>query len=146
MYTKFYIFQPLFLVTQRMSAKVSRFFFRAIKNLINIYFSTWKLQTPIDILLSLDILTGDVTGIKALASVTVTVAMVLAVLAGYLCLSRNKQSCSCKGDYQKYTLENDFKIMNMHNIHNLNTACCRGAWCFLHRVSVNQYIDIMWRS
>ncbi|CAF97493.1 unnamed protein product [Tetraodon nigroviridis] len=41
---------------------------------------------------------GDVTGIKALASVTVAVAVVLAVLAGYLCLSRNKQSCSCKGE------------------------------------------------
>lgn len=102
-----------------MSVKVGRFFFKTIENLIDIYFSTYKLQTPIDILFSLDILTGDATGIKILASVTVAVAVVLAVLAGYLCLSRKKQSCSCKGDYQRFLLDNDFKILNMHNIHNL---------------------------
>lgn len=51
---------------------------------------------------------------KASASVTVAVAVMLAVLAGYLSLSRNKQSCSCKGDYQRYALDNDFKILNTH--------------------------------
>lgn len=68
---------------------------------------------------SLNILKGDITGIKVLASVTVAVAVVLAVLAGYLCLSRNKQSCSCKGDYQRYALDNDFKINNTPNMHNV---------------------------
>ncbi|XP_041797211.1 uncharacterized protein LOC121609604 isoform X2 [Chelmon rostratus] len=39
---------------------------------------------------------GELSGIKVLATVTVTVAMVLAALAVYLCLSR--QSCNCKGE------------------------------------------------
>lgn len=43
-------------------------------------------------------LTGELSGIKVLATVTVTVAMVLAALAVYLCLSR--QSCNCKGNYK----------------------------------------------
>lgn len=42
-------------------------------------------------------------GMKFLASVTV-VAAVLAVLATYLCLSRSKQRCSHKGDYQRLHL------------------------------------------
>lgn len=40
---------------------------------------------------------------KVLASVTV-VSAVLAVLATFLCLSRHKQSCSHKGDYQTLPL------------------------------------------
>lgn len=39
---------------------------------------------------------GEFTGIKILATVTVTVAMVLAALAAYLCLNRNRQSLNCK--------------------------------------------------
>ncbi|KAM6933021.1 uncharacterized protein FYW49_001425 isoform 2-T2 [Xenentodon cancila] len=35
---------------------------------------------------------GEFTGIQVLASVTVTVAMVLAALAGYLCVNRNRQN------------------------------------------------------
>ncbi|XP_051252670.1 uncharacterized protein LOC127361797 [Dicentrarchus labrax] len=41
---------------------------------------------------------GEFTGIKVLAAVTVAVATVLAALAVYLCLSRGKQSCNCKGE------------------------------------------------
>ncbi|KAM6988515.1 uncharacterized protein LKV04_011102 [Tautogolabrus adspersus] len=40
---------------------------------------------------------GEFTGIKVLATVTVAVATVLAALAAYMCLNRNRQSLSCKG-------------------------------------------------
>ncbi|CAJ1065493.1 uncharacterized protein LOC117942071 [Xyrichtys novacula] len=39
---------------------------------------------------------GEFTGTKVLATVTVTVAMVLAALAAYLCLTRSRQSWNCK--------------------------------------------------
>lgn len=47
-------------------------------------------------------LTGEFTGIKVLATVTLAVAIVLAALAVYLCLNRSRQSWNCKGDY--YTI------------------------------------------
>lgn len=40
-----------------------------------------------------------ITGIKVLATVTIAVAMVLAILAVYLCMSRKRQRRSVKGDY-----------------------------------------------
>ncbi|XP_074535631.1 uncharacterized protein LOC141797846 [Halichoeres trimaculatus] len=40
----------------------------------------------------------ELTGIKVLATVTVAVATVLAALAAYLCLKRNRQSWNCKGE------------------------------------------------
>lgn len=45
-------------------------------------------------------LTGEFSGIKVLATVTVAVAMVLAALAVYLCMNRNRQSWNDKGDYK----------------------------------------------
>lgn len=45
-------------------------------------------------------LTGEFTGIKVLAAVTVAVAMVLAALAAYLCLNRSRQNWNGKGDYK----------------------------------------------
>lgn len=54
------------------------------------------------------ILTAEFTGIKVLATVTVAVAMVLAALAVYLCLIRNRQSWNCKGDYKM--LHNEHKL------------------------------------
>lgn len=45
-------------------------------------------------------LTGEFTGIKVLATVTVAVATVLAALAVYLCLNRNRQSRNDKGDHK----------------------------------------------
>ncbi|CAK6968126.1 uncharacterized protein LOC122983658 isoform X1 [Scomber scombrus] len=41
---------------------------------------------------------GEFTGIKVLATVTVSVAVVLAALAVYLCLNRSKQSWNGKGE------------------------------------------------
>lgn len=43
---------------------------------------------------------GEFTGIKVLAAVTVVVAAVLAALAVYLCLNRNRQNWNGKGDYK----------------------------------------------
>lgn len=45
------------------------------------------------------ILTGEFTGIKVLATVSVAVAMLVAAF-GFLCLNRNRQSWNCKGDYK----------------------------------------------
>lgn len=41
---------------------------------------------------------AELTGIKVLATVTVAVATVLAALAAYLCLKRNRQSWNCKDE------------------------------------------------
>lgn len=43
-------------------------------------------------------LPGEFTGIQVLATVTVGVAIILAGLAVYLCLQRNKQCGNDKGD------------------------------------------------
>lgn len=45
-------------------------------------------------------LTGEFTGIKVLATVSVAVALVLAALAVYLCFNRNRQNWNGKGDHK----------------------------------------------
>ena len=65
-----------------------------------IYMWDSKVKDKIQFNTVVSMLTGEFTGIKVLAAVTVAVATVLTVLAVYLCLTRNKQSWNCKGDYK----------------------------------------------
>lgn len=60
-------------------------------------------------------LTGELIGIKVLATVSVAVAIVLAALAAYLCLNWNKQSGNTKGDYRILHYKHTFSVES-HNL------------------------------
>lgn len=73
-------------------------------------------------------LTGEFTGIKVLATVTVAVALVLAALAVYLCLNRNKQSWNGKGDHRILHYESTLAVSISEWGHTEDCICLTLYW------------------
>lgn len=92
-------------------------------NLVHLFMELKSMTPPFQFntLNVFSVLTGEFTGIKVLATVTVSVAMVLAALAVYLCLNRNRQSWNGKGDYKNISFKYLSALITMNseyeNIH-----------------------------